>query len=103
MLGLVDDALSSSGLLRDMDGPVFREPWETQAFTMMVTRHGRELFTRSDWARALAAEIQTAQDVGDDDDDDGGTTDHHWLAALETIIADTCIATRETVERRTDA
>ena len=33
---------------RDADGPVFREPWEAQAFAMTLALHERGLFT---WAR----------------------------------------------------
>jgi len=32
-------------LPRDADGPVFREPWEAQAFAMALTLHERGLFT----------------------------------------------------------
>jgi hypothetical protein len=33
------------GIPRDADGPVFREPWEAQAFAMAVALHARGLFT----------------------------------------------------------
>ena len=33
------------GIPRDADGPVFREPWEAQAFAMAVTLQARGLFT----------------------------------------------------------
>ena len=39
---------------RDNDGPVFREPWEAQAFAMALALHGRGLFTWNEWAAALA-------------------------------------------------
>ena len=37
-------------LPRDADGPVFREPWEAQAFAMAVSLHERGLFTWPEWA-----------------------------------------------------
>ena len=35
---------------RDADGPVFREPWEAQAFAMTLALHERGLFTWKEWA-----------------------------------------------------
>ena len=54
-------------LPRDADGPVFREPWEAQAFAMALTLHERGLFTWKEWATALAEEIKRAQAAGDAD------------------------------------
>ena len=68
-------------LPRDNDGPVFREPWEAQAFAMTLTLHQQGIFTWTEWAAALAAEIKHAQAHGDPDT--GETYYHHWLAALE--------------------
>ena len=54
---------------RAADGaPVFREPWEAQAFAMTLALHARGLFTWPEWAAALAAEIRRAQAAGDPDD-----------------------------------
>ena len=33
------------GLPRDVDGPVFREPWEAQDFAMTLALHERGLFS----------------------------------------------------------
>ncbi len=63
---------------RDADGPVFREPWEAQAFAMTLALHERGLFTWGEWAAALAAEIKRAQAAGDPDT--GETYYSHWLA-----------------------
>ena len=40
------------GIPRDNDGPVFREPWEAQAFAMALALHGRGLFTLAHRAMA---------------------------------------------------
>ena len=37
----------------DAEGPVFREPWEAQAFAMALALHERGLFTWSEWAATL--------------------------------------------------
>jgi nitrile hydratase accessory protein len=70
---------------RDDSGPVFREPWEAQAFAMTLALHERGLFTWPEWAEALAAEIRAAQAAGDADL--GDTYYRHWLTALEKIVA----------------
>lgn len=71
-------------LPRDADGPVFREPWEAQAFAMAVSLHERGLFTWSEWAASLSACIREAEAAGACDD--GSDYYHHWLAALERIV-----------------
>src|SRR4051794_27160536 len=72
---------------RGQDGaPVFREPWEAQAFAMALTLHERGLFTWTEWAEALSGEIRRAQQSGDCDD--GSTYYRHWLAAIERLVAE---------------
>jgi nitrile hydratase accessory protein len=89
------------GIPRDADGPVFREPWEAQAFAMALALHGRGLFTWNEWAAALAAEIGRAQGRGDPDT--GETYYRHWLATLERLVADKGVATAETLQRYRNA
>jgi nitrile hydratase accessory protein len=89
------------GLPRDEDGPVFREPWEAHAFAMALALHQRGVFTWSEWAAALAAEIQRAQAAGDPDS--GETYYQHWLATLEKLVADKGVATAQTLHRTRDA
>jgi nitrile hydratase accessory protein len=69
---------------RDADGPVFREPWEAQAFALAVQLQEQGLFTWDEWAQALAAEIVAAQRAGDPDL--GDTYYRHWLTALERLV-----------------
>ena len=70
----------------DADGaPVFREPWEAQAFAMTLALHERGLFTWGEWAEALSAAIRRAQAAGDCDD--GSTYYRHWLDAIEHLVA----------------
>jgi nitrile hydratase accessory protein len=86
---------------RDREGPVFHEPWEAQAFAMALALHERGLFTWSEWAATLAAEIKRAQAAGDPDT--GETYYHHWLAALERLTAEKGIADRDSLARYRDA
>lgn len=67
------------------DEPVFRAPWEAQAFALAVALHQRGLFSWPEWAAALAGQIRQAQERGDADL--GDTYYHHWLAALEALVA----------------
>lgn len=85
----------------DAEGPVFREPWEAQAFAMAVTLHERGVFTWTEWAAALAAEIKRAQAGGDADT--GETYYRHWLATLENLIAEKGVTTADTLHRYRDA
>jgi nitrile hydratase accessory protein len=89
------------GIPRDADGPVFREPWEAQAFAMALALHARGLFSWNEWAAALADEIRRAQASGDPDT--GETYYRHWLATLERLIADKGVATAKTLHRYRDA
>jgi nitrile hydratase accessory protein len=94
-------ALAVPGIPRDEDGPVFREPWEAQAFAMALMLHERGLFTWPQWAATLADEIKRAQAAGDPDT--GETYYRHWLAALERLVAETGLASRQTLSRYHDA
>lgn len=71
-------------LPRDADGPIFREPWEAQAFAITIHLYERGCFTWSEWAATLGAQIKAAQAAGDPDT--GETYYQHWLAALERIV-----------------
>ncbi len=86
---------------RDDEGPVFREPWEAQAFAMALTLHERGLFTWSEWAAALADQIKRAQAEGDPDT--GETYYRHWLATLEYLVAEKGVTTTATLHRYRDA
>jgi nitrile hydratase accessory protein len=86
------------GLPRDADGPVFREPWEGQAFALALALHERGVFTWPEWASALAAEIAAAPP-----DPTGEAYYHRWLAALERLVAAHEITDEATLTRYRDA
>jgi len=81
----------------DADGPVFREPWQAQAFAMALALHARDLFTWPEWAAMLTEEIRRAQAAGDPDT--GETYYLHWLATLERMVAAKGVATEATLAR----
>jgi nitrile hydratase accessory protein len=77
--------------------PVFREPWEAQAFALAVALHERGVFTWSEWSAALAAELEKARSTGADESGEGYY--RHWLAALEKLVAAKGIADQATLQR----
>ena len=86
---------------RDAEGPVFREPWEAQAFALAVQLQEQGLFTWDEWAEALGAEIVAAQKRGDADL--GDTYYSHWLSALERLVVSKGAATHAGLEHTKDA
>ena len=86
---------------RDAEGPVFREPWEAQAFAIALALHERGVFTWPEWAATLGDEIKRAQAAGDPDT--GETYYHHWLATLERLVAEKGVTDRATLARYHDA
>ena len=72
-------------MMSNAEGPVFREPWEAQAFAIALSLNERGVFSSNEWAAVLGEEIKKAQAAGDPDT--GETYYHHWLAALERLVA----------------
>ena len=79
-------ALALPGIPRDDAGPVFRAPWEAQAFGMTLALYERGCFTWREWAQSLAEEIAAARARGERDD--GSRYYEHWLVALEKLAVD---------------
>ena len=94
-------AIAVPGLPCDAQGPVFKEPWEAQAFAMALALNQRGLFTWNEWAAALADEIKRAQSAGDPDT--GETYYRHWMATLERLVAEKRIADPATLARYRNA
>lgn len=78
------DLTALPAIPRDDDGPVFRAPWEAQAFAMAVLLHERGHFPWSEWAARLADEIRADAAAGGHDD--GRSYYRQWLAALERLV-----------------
>ena len=67
----------SANLPKDVDGPVFAEPWEAQAFAMAVKLNEAQVFGWAEWAETLGAELRKAPER---------PYYESWLAALEKIV-----------------
>ena len=68
----------------DEEGLVFNEPWEAQAFGLVLALHEQGLFSWNEWTTVLSREITEAQQAGDPDL--GNTYYQHWLKALEHLV-----------------
>ena len=86
-----------AGQPQDGGEPVFREPWEAQAFAMAVSLHEQGLFSWSEWAQTLAAEISGAQRQRDTNV--GNTYYGHWLTALEKLVTVKAVSSAEELAR----
>ena len=77
----------------DLDGPVFREPWEAQIFALVVRSHERGAFTWTEWAECLSATIAAARRGGEADL--GDTYYQHWVDTLETLLIEKGVASAD--------
>lgn len=71
---------------------IFREPWEAEAFALVVALQDRGVFTAVEWADALGKQVH-----GDHAAEDGHDYYEHWLAALESLLAAKGLASPEAV------
>ncbi|AWC23391.1 MULTISPECIES: nitrile hydratase accessory protein [Aminobacter] len=76
-----------------LDAPVFAEPWQAEAFAMVVALHERGLFTWAEWAERLSAEVKKPGAAAD-----GSDYYARWLAALECLTAEKGLARRDEVD-----
>lgn len=90
----VTDLAESPGLPRSPEGaPVFAEPWHAQAFAMTVHLHARGVFSWTEWAESLSAEVHRPKRAAD-----GSDYFDAWVAALAGLLERTGLADRNTVE-----
>jgi nitrile hydratase accessory protein len=94
---VADATRSVPGIPCGVEGPVFKEPWEAQAFALAVSLQQKGLFSWGEWAGLLGEEIKKAQAAGDADT--GETYYQHWLATLEHIVATKGLASTDALER----
>src|SRR4051794_66959 len=64
------------------DEPVFSEPWQAEAFALVVALHESGLFSWGEWAEALSLEVKDPAAALD-----GSDYYKHWLKALEKLRA----------------
>ena len=87
-----------TGLPHDADGPVFKAPWEAQAFAMAVALHAGGVFAWKEWALTLSEVIGEVRQRAEADT--GADYYRHWLTALERIAASKGIVTAALLDER---
>ena len=70
------------GGVPDLADPVFAEPWQAEAFALVVALHERGLFSWAEWAQMLSGEVKHPSAAAD-----GSDYYEHWLRALEKLLA----------------
>ncbi|ASY57101.1 nitrile hydratase accessory protein [Sinorhizobium sp. CCBAU 05631] len=74
--------VASAELPKSADGdPVFAEPWQAAAFAMTVRLHEQCVFSWSEWAEALSAELHKPGRKPD-----GSDYYDCWVAALSHLV-----------------
>ena len=89
-----EDAGSGQALPREIADPSpFAEPWQAQAFALAVGLNERGLFTWSEWAEALSAELKRPDVAADG-------SDYYvcWMRALENLIAQKSVADKDRID-----
>lgn len=79
--------VASAGLPKTPEGdPVFAAPWQAAAFAMTVGLHEQGVFSWSEWADALSAELrQPGRNA------DGSDYYDCWVAALSQLVTERSI------------
>ena len=95
--------LDRLGLIpRDAEGPVFRAPWEAQAFAVAVTLCEAGSFTWPEWVEVFSRQLKQyeAQGLYDPASDDGHHYYEVWLSTLEGLIFEKGMLDQPAVEAR---
>tara|TARA_B100000579_G_C22479345_1_gene687182 strand:- start:256 stop:618 length:363 start_codon:yes stop_codon:yes gene_type:complete len=71
-------------LPRDDEGPTFSEPWQAQAFSVVVELIESKMITREEWTNELSSII--GQEENDGDFDTAEKYYNYWLLALEQLV-----------------
>lgn len=71
-------------LPRDETGPVFAEPWQAQAFAVVVGLTEAGTISLNEWAEHLGAVLKEAEARGEYDT--SRRYYDHWLTALERLV-----------------
>src|ERR1700752_2204750 len=77
-------------LPRDESGPVFGEPWQAQAFALVVNLTEAGEISTKEWADHLGAVLKEAEARGEYDT--GRHYYDHWLTALERLVVEKNLA-----------
>ncbi len=88
---------SDSGF-REMEGPAFRAPWESQVFALICALQDAGKLPPAEWSATLGQEIRLAKERGDPDL--GDTYYLYCLTALEKWLLRSKFACRDEISAR---
>lgn len=77
---------------------VFTEPWQAQAFALVVALADRGVFSWSEWADTLSQEVHRP-----DAAEDGHDYYEHWLHALERLLVAKGVTSAGNIDQLTAA
>jgi nitrile hydratase accessory protein len=75
----------------DEGGPVFREPWQANAFALAVALNRKGVFGWGEWVETFAAALRDLP--ADPGESIEAAYYRRWLLALETLVAEKGLAT----------
>lgn len=81
--------------------PLFAEPWQAQAFALVIELSKHDYFTWPEWTQALAQELNAAAMCGESDN--GPRYYEHWLTALERLVITKGLTDSSALVRRKSA
>lgn len=79
----------------------FAEPWQAEALALAMALIQAGRLSTPEWAAGLASAIARAQAAGDPDD--GSTYYRHVLDALESLVLEKALTTRNALAARREA
>jgi nitrile hydratase accessory protein len=91
-------SLDEAGLPAGARPPGFREPWQAQAFTLVVELAGKGLFDWPEWVARFSAEIREKPQLPGEDSESAYY--RQWLAALEKIVVERRACAPEEIDQR---
>lgn len=77
---------------------IFAQPWQAQAFALVISLHEKDVFSWNEWADALSGELKSSGASRD-----GSDYYDCWLRALERLLIGKNVATSHDVDALTAA
>jgi nitrile hydratase accessory protein len=78
--------------------PVFLEPWHAEIFSLAVALNRKGIFTWSEWVEAFSSAMR---EIPADEGESPETAYHRrWLAALERLVVQRGLSSRQEMARR---
>jgi nitrile hydratase accessory protein len=82
----------------DDNGPVFGEPWHAEAFALAIALHRQGVFDWNEWDEEFS---NTLRDMPSEPGESAEAAYYRrWVLALENLVVDKSLASREEMGRR---